>query len=788
MSDAINSRLKAEAFLRNQEQQIAGILAKLPDLISRYDRALRYLYVSPVIEQVTGIAPYEFIGKTHQEMGMPDEIVETWGENLRAVFATGEERSSQFKYPGISGVRYFDATLIPEFGTDGLVETVLVISRNMTDRQRAEEKLAVSQEFLAIAQKAGKIGSFDWDVTTGVSRWSEQLEEMFGFAVDAYDGSYEQWRDRIHPGDISKIEQSLQETMRQQILDWQSEYRIFRADSGELRWVNARGQFSYNESGTAVRMIGVVIDISERKQAEDALQQSELLFRNLADTMPQMFWITRPDGYHEYYNQRWYEYTGTTPAQAEGEGWSRILHPDDVEKTVPIWQESLRTGNFYNVEYRFRRAADGQYRWHIGRAFPLRDETGRIVKWFGSCTDIHDQKCAIEERDQALERERSARAQAETANRIKDEFLAVLSHELRSPLNPILGWTKLLKGGKCDETTRDRALEIIERNAKLQSQLIEDLLDVSRILRGKLKLVVAPVNLATTIESALETVRLSAQDKQVEVRFLKEAEAIVSGDFNRLQQVIWNLLSNAVKFTPEGGQVTIRLAALLSFAQITITDTGKGISPDFLPHIFEQFRQADSSTTRSFGGLGLGLAIVKQLVELHGGTIQAASQGESLGATFTVKLPLLVNQKSAPPILPALSSTPMLPLSALKILVVDDDADSREILNFVLQEQGAIVTTAASAREALTALSHHLPDLILSDLGMPEIDGYSLMRQVRRLAPEQGSEIPAIAVTAYAREEDRNSAIAAGFQDYLTKPIDSVALVTAIAALARGVG
>ncbi|MGV0025896.1 PAS domain-containing protein [Phormidesmis priestleyi] len=799
MSDATDSRLKAEAFLRSQEQQIAGVLAKLPDLISRYDRALRYLYVSPVIEQVTGTAPYEFIGKTHQEMGMPEEIVAAWGENLRAVFATGEERSTQFRYPGIAGVRYFDATLIPEFGADGLVETVLVISRNMTDRQRAEEKLSVSQEFLALAQKAGKIGSFDWDVKTGISRWSEQLEEMFGFAVGGYDGSYEQWRDRIHPDDISRIEQSFQEAMRQQILDWQSEYRVLRFDSGELRWVDARGQFFYDESGTTVKMIGVVIDISdrkrvedERKQSEEALKQSELVFRNLADTMPQMFWITRPNGYHEYYNQRWYEYTGAVPEQTQGEGWSTVLHPDDVERTVQIWQESLRTGKFYNVEYRFRRAADGQYRWHIGRAFPLRDETGQVVKWFGSCTDIHDQKCAIEERDQALERERSARAQAETANRIKDEFLAVLSHELRSPLNPILGWTKLLKGGKCDEPTRDRALDIIDRNAKLQSQLIEDLLDVSRILRGKLKLVFASVNLATTIDAALETVRLSAQAKSVEVKFLEEAESPlrISGDFNRLQQVIWNLLSNAVKFTPEGGRVTVQLQQIGSisspFAQITIADTGKGISPDFLPHIFEQFRQADSSTTRSFGGLGLGLAIVKQLVELHNGTIQAASQGEGLGTTFTVKLPLLLREAAPAPSRPSSFDCPTdQPLCALKILVVDDDADSREILNFVLQEQGAIVTTVSSASEALTELSHNLPDLILSDLGMPEMDGYSLMRQVRKLAPEQGGEIPSIAVTAYAREEDRDGAIAAGFQDYLTKPTDSVALVTAIAALTK---
>nr|WP_199330465.1 ATP-binding protein [Microcoleus sp. FACHB-68] len=389
------------------------------------------------------------------------------------------------------------------------------------------------------------------------------------------------------------------------------------------------------------------------------------------------------------------------------------------------------------------------------------------------------------ENTRLYEAQQRARTQAESANRIKDEFLAVLSHELRSPLNPILGWARLLRERKLDEKATDRALATIERNAKLQTQLIEDLLDVSRILQGKLSLNVCPVNLPSIIKAAMETVRLAAEAKSIEIQMrFKPAIGQVAGDSTRLQQVVWNLLSNAVKFTPTGGQIEITLEQIASEAQIQVRDTGKGISPDFLPHVFEYFRQADSTTTRKFGGLGLGLAIVRQLVELHGGTVAADSPGEGQGATFTVRLPL--RRESATPkdetattnLFTTVPDT--LPLTNIRILVVDDEADSLDFLAFVLEQAGAEVTATASAIAALQLLTQSKPDILISDIGMPEMDGYMLMRQVRLLESEQENNIAAIALTAYAGEMNQQQALAAGFQRHIAKPVDPETLVQQI--------
>ncbi|MDZ8189659.1 MAG: PAS domain S-box protein [Nostoc sp. ChiSLP02] len=405
------------------------------------------------------------------------------------------------------------------------------------------------------------------------------------------------------------------------------------------------------------------------------------------------------------------------------------------------------------------------------------------------------------------------------ANRIKDEFLAVLSHELRTPLNPILGWSKMLQTKKYDDATIARALQTIERNAKLQTQLIEDLLDVSRILQGKLSLNIASVNLVTAIAAALETVRLAAQAKSINLRFaildlasentnrnlasiefnkqpdnLKsqiqvvlsahqgyDSKFLVAGDSVRLQQVIWNLLSNAIKFTPQGGEIEISLGIVDSQAQLQVRDTGKGISPDFLPFVFDYFRQADGATTRKFGGLGLGLAIVRHIVELHGGTVQAESLGEEQGATFTVMLPLIkINVKNEDS---DRQSDDSPDLNGLKVLLVDDERDTRELIAFILQQYGATVTQTASAVEALQVLPVLQPNLLLSDIGMPEVDGYMLMRQIREMPPELGGKIPAIALTAYAAEIDYQQAIAAGFQQHITKPVEPAKLIRAIANL-----
>lgn len=381
-----------------------------------------------------------------------------------------------------------------------------------------------------------------------------------------------------------------------------------------------------------------------------------------------------------------------------------------------------------------------------------------------------------------------AQEAAEEANRIKDEFVAIVSHELRSPLNPILGWAKLLKRKRLDEETTLRALDTIERNALTQAQLIDDLLDVSRILRGKLRLNFEIVDLASTITDALETVQLAAQAKSIQIKVRLDAGVRqIRGDSHRLEQVVWNLLSNAVKFTPSGGQVDVCLEQVNSQVQLRVSDTGKGIHPDFLPHVFEYFRQADSSMTRSFGGLGLGLAIVRQLVELHGGMVWAESPGEGRGATFILNIPVVAEEAGgelANTEVPAggLYHSP-LPLAGVRVLVVDDDVDTREFLAFLLEQYGAIATVAASANEAIAAIAQWQPDLLLSDLGMPDVDGFGLIRQLRAMSPDQGGQIPAIALSAYAAEATQQQVVAAGFQRYIAKPAEPTELVVAIASL-----
>jgi signal transduction histidine kinase/ActR/RegA family two-component response regulator len=418
---------------------------------------------------------------------------------------------------------------------------------------------------------------------------------------------------------------------------------------------------------------------------------------------------------------------------------------------------------------------------------------GSIADAVSLAIEESERKRAEEERARTLAREREARAEAETANRTKDEFLATVSHELRTPLNAMIGWVHLLRTGNLDAEAAARGLETIERNILAQAQIIDDILDVSRIVRGTLALHVRPVDLCAVLRQAIDSLSPAAQAKKIRIgTALPPGAALVTGDPDRLQQIAWNLLSNAVKFTPAGGQVEVRLERRGASVRLEISDTGQGISPEFLPHVFERFRQADGSTTRTHGGLGLGLSIVRHLVELHGGTVQAESVGEGRGSCFTVTLPA-ADTVPAPPQdgVPAPGRAAQ-PLEGLRLLVVDDDDDTLEAMAVFLRWAGAEVTTAASAGEAfaalaaLTAAGRARPDLLIADIGMPGEDGYTLIRRVRALSPAEGGSIPAVALTAYARPEDREKALAAGFQEHVAKPVEPGDLVALLALLAGG--
>ena len=433
------------------------------------------------------------------------------------------------------------------------------------------------------------------------------------------------------------------------------------------------------------------------------------------------------------------------------------------------------------------------------RISPLFDDGGHVIGTVTVIEDVTERvareaelQAEVDARTQALAREKAAREEAEEANHLKDEFLATVSHELRTPLTAILGWSNMLLAGDLNDAARDRALEVIHRNAQAQNQLISDLLDVSRIISGKLRLDLRTVELSPILEAAVEATRPAAEAKGVHLTTSLDPYAgPVNGDADRLQQVVWNLLTNAIKFTPEGGRVEVKSEIAGTRVEITVRDTGIGIAPEFLPHIFDRFRQADPGTNRIHGGMGLGLSIVRQLVELHGGMIRAKSQGEGRGATFTVSLPFVKTEQEPkpaerrPPAAAVRLEIECPPaLRGLRVLVVDDEADTRDMLRAVLEHCHAEVITAGSASEALEAIAQLRPDVLISDVGMPGDDGYSLIAKVRALPAERGGRIPAAALTAYVRAEDRVKVLRSGFQLHVPKPVEPAELVTVVAHLA----
>ena len=525
-------------------------------------------------------------------------------------------------------------------------------------------------------------------------------------------------------------------------------------------------------------------DVTARKRAEEAVQEGSERLRFMAESMPHKIFTARPDGSVDYFNQQWRNYTGLTLERMEGWEWTKLLHPDDVHENISHWQHSLRTGEPFRMEHRFRQA-DGIYRWHLTQAHAKRDGKGNISLWVGSNTDIDTIKRADEEKERLLENERIARNEAERASQIKDEFLATLSHELRTPLNAILGWSQLILQGRMSKEDIQRGLETIERNARSQNKLIEDLLEMSSIISGKVRLDVKRLNLADVVETAVESMAPAAEAKGIRLRRIIDPSAgRVLGDPNRLQQIIWNLLSNAVKFTPKGGNIEVIVERLESQLEVTVTDSGLGIKPEFLDYVFDRFRQADSSLTRQYGGLGLGLAIVKQLVDLHGGMVRVESAGEGQGASFIVSLPLapVPGRNDTQPGIHGLDPQ-RATLSGMKVLVVEDELDARELIKRILTQNNAEVIIAANAAEGLEMVKTQRPDVMISDIGMPGKDGYQLIRDIRNLPALQGGETLAIALTALAGSGDRTRALIAGYQMHLAKPVDSHELIATIGSL-----
>jgi PAS domain S-box-containing protein len=603
-------------------------------------------------------------------------------------------------------------------------------------------------------------------------------------------GLGEGWIEALHPDDrLAVLEDylasgSLGEPLR-------AEYRLRRHD-GEYRWVLDASAPRFAADGTFLGSIGSVMDITDRKQAEERLREHQSALKEAQRLAHIGSWqwdavTDRSTGSEELGRIFGLDPGEPIPDLADQDG-SLYPHEEWVALKAAV-EQTLRTGDGFALELRALRK--GESFWLLMRSEAVRDRHGNVIGLRGTVQDITERKALELERLSLLEREREARGAAERAAQLKDEFLATLSHELRNPLNSVLGWAQILENDSSKPERVRAAAEVIHRNARLQAQLISDLLDLSRVAAGKMRLEVQRTDLSAVLAAAIESMQPAADAKDIR---LESSSAPfgdeVRGDPNRLQQVLWNLLSNAVKFTPRGGRIEVRIARANSHVEIHVSDTGEGIAPEFLPHIFERFRQADASTARRHGGLGIGLALVKQLVELHGGRVWATSPGKDLGSTFVVELPLAPESES--PLDPVRSRAQTKPvelrgyapmqLDGVRALVVDDEPDGAAMVRRILEESQAVVETARSADEALQALESRHFDLLISDIGMPGRDGYDLAREMRA----RGLELPAIALTAFARREDQSKALQSGFQAHVARPIETVVLLSTIGELLRG--
>jgi PAS domain S-box-containing protein len=517
------------------------------------------------------------------------------------------------------------------------------------------------------------------------------------------------------------------------------------------------------------RVLAQARDRHAAAQAE-LLRQREEHYRRMAEALPQLVWTANPDGHCDFLSKQWVDYTGLPEDQQLGFQWlDRVMHPDDRARTAAAWTAAIEGRAPYDIEYRLRRA-DGAYRWFKARGVPVRDDAGRILKWFGTCTDVHDQRQALEERERLLAAEHAARRQAEDANQAKDRFLATLSHELRTPLTPILATAELLERAPELPPSLLPDVQVIRRNVELEARLIDDLLDLTRVAKGKLQLMLEPVDVHAAVRAVIEIFRAEIHAKSQQLHLHLDApHHHVLADYARLQQMLWNLIKNAAKFTPEHGCIHIRTTNAPDANPqppllLDVQDSGIGIEPHKLDRLFDAFEQGSDFVTRRYGGLGLGLSITKALVEFHNGHVRAASPGPGQGATFTLELPTI---PAPAPKAPAADQPAPRPARPLRILLVEDHADTARVMVRLVHALGHHVETVATVAEALEHLRAAHVDLLASDIGLPDGTGVDLIRAVRNF-----SRIPAIALSGFGMEEDVRRCTAAGFNAHLTKPVN----------------
>jgi PAS domain S-box-containing protein len=797
--------------LAESEARKAGILEAALDCIITMDHEGRVVDFNAAAERTFGYPRADVIGQVMGDLIIPPKLRDQHRRGLARYLETGETVVVDRRVE-MTAMRA-DASELP---VEISISRVPVAGpplftahvRDISNRRRAEQEraaLAVNERAarveaetavvqLRLALEAARMGTWSWNIRTAEISWSSELEAIHGFAPKTFPGSFDAFQKEIHPDDREQVLREINEAVEQQ-RDHHIEYRIVRTD-GLVRWVEGRGRLFYGADGRPERMAGLCSDVTERKQAEEALRAKEAELEIITSRTPLLLSRCSRVGRYVFVNRACADFLGRPAEEIVGKAIPEVLGQAAYVAITPFIKRVL-AGEPVDFETEIPYAHAGP-RFMRALYTPDRDEHGHVIGWIATVTDITERRRVEDDLRktaallaEANHAERAAKYEAELANHLKDQFLATVSHELRAPLNAVLGWAEMLRKGVLEDSRRQRALDAVYANAKRQTQLIDDLLDVSRIVSGKIPVTRSAVDLHGLVRGALDIVQPFAEAKRIQIQSEIDASiGRVFGDAARLQQILSNLLTNAVKFTHDKGEVRLVVRPARNVVEMIVSDNGKGIAPDFLPLVFEPFRQADGSTTRMHGGLGLGLAIVKNLVEAHGGTVSAHSAGEGRGATFTVRLPVVAAyaeeaqgavQPSSAPAGPGRADTRS--LEGITVLVVDDDADSRDVVAVFLETARASVLTAASAAEALTVLQNEAVDVLVADIAMPGEDGYSLIQKVRALASPAKAMIPAAALTSFTGKEDERRALQAGFQLHLGKPIESSTLVEAVASL-----
>lgn len=844
---------EALAFL-NRLTQAVLVLSSPDEIISTVEHMLGdHLAVSRVlVAEASPDGETVIVSQTWEAEGMPKlqattHRLDDYGERLLQDYRAGRvhlRRDAAREYPpgpelnaileirapasidvpvlvdGVFSMLFVVHQAAPRDWTEGEISLV----QQVADRTAAEVRRAhalreaqTSERRRKAALEAAGVGSFNIDLATMRLDTDERFRAIFGVAADSL--GYEEAFAVIHPDDRQMLREKVAAaTNPENPQPYAVEHRVIHAD-GSIHWVAVRGGAAYEGTGENRRLAtfdGTVIDITAQKHAVDELtfqrHQLELIFRESPAAMALwrgeelMFERVNPQ-YQAWFGERQLVGKALLEAVPElaGQGFDdmlrQVLHTGEPFTGAEVLAQFAREDGG-PVEDRYFDFTYMQVCDPDGRPYGVYDHAVDVTSRVRARQALEESQKLLQhallERQSLLEAERAARLEAEQASRMKDEFLATLSHELRTPLNAIVGWTQILHMIPDPPEDLVEGLEVISRNARAQTQIIEDILDMSRIISGKLRLNIQPVSLSGIVHAAAETLQPAANGKGVQLRVVAAAPTRnFSGDPNRLQQVFWNLISNAVKFTPKGGSVQISLQRCGDDVEVHVADTGEGISPEFLPHVFDRFRQADSTTTRVHGGLGLGLSIVKQIVELHGGTVRAESMGKGQGTSFVVSLPLGASPAGVEEVVSTVPHSSRSgipegkgeaddhPLHGIAVVVVDDEPDAAAFTQRLLAARGAAVRTASSAAQALTLIRTDPPDVLVSDIGMPFEDGYTLIRKVRALPPAEGGRVPAVALTAYVRGIDRVKALEAGFQMHVPKPVDPAELIISVATLAK---